>query len=107
MSEIKIDNIAYTLKNENACVAQEFLCIEQTTDYCVLRVKMSFDAPTVPTSLTVRWLQPMIGFFAASGSPLASSPATSAPTGQKEAPRRAPPLTRRCSRCLAIIKKIR
>ena len=62
MSEIRIDNITYTLKNENACVAQEFLCVEQTTDYCVLRVKMSFDAPTVPTPLTVRWLQPMIGF---------------------------------------------
>ena len=62
MSEIRIDNITYTLKNENACVAQEFLCVEQTADYCVLRVKMSFNAPTVPTPLTVRWLQPMIGF---------------------------------------------
>ena len=62
MSEIRIGNIAYTLKNENACVAQEFLCVEQAADYCVLRVKMSFGEPTVPTPLTVRWLQPMIGF---------------------------------------------
>ena len=32
MSEIRIGNITYILKNENACVAQEFLCVEQATD---------------------------------------------------------------------------
>ena len=62
MNEIKIGNIAYTLKNENVCAAQDFTCVEQADDCCVLRVRMSFDAPTVPTPITVRWLQPMIGF---------------------------------------------
>ena len=62
MNDIKIGNIIYTLKNENVCASQAFSCVEQSDDHCVLRVKMAFDTPTVPTPLTVRWLQPMIGF---------------------------------------------
>ena len=62
MNEIKIGDMLYTLKNENECLSQSFECVEQRDDFCVLRVRMAFEKATVPTPLTVRWLQPMLGF---------------------------------------------
>lgn len=62
MNELKVNGLAYTLTNNNACMSQSFTCVEQTEDLCVLRVKMEFEQDTVPTPVTVRWLQPMIGF---------------------------------------------
>lgn len=62
MNELKVNGTTYVLVNSNACVSQSFTCIEQTEDLCVLRVRMEFEQDTVPAPLTVRWLQPMIGF---------------------------------------------
>lgn len=62
MNELNVNGMLYTLTNENECVSQSFTCVEQSADFCVLRVQMAFDKDTVPTPLTVRWLQPMIGF---------------------------------------------
>ena len=62
MNELKVNGLVYSLTNENECVSQSFACVEQTDDLCVLRVRMEFAQDTVPTPLTVRWMQPMIGF---------------------------------------------
>lgn len=62
MNELKVNGMTYTLTNNNACVSQSFTCVEQSDELCVLRVKVEFEQDTVPTPITLRWLQPMIGF---------------------------------------------
>lgn len=62
VAELKINGMTYSLTNDNECAFQSFTCIEQSEDLCVLRVSMAFDENTVPKPMTVRWLQPMIGF---------------------------------------------